>query len=1437
MPSQPPSSDGRRLFIAAGTVQYPHLGASMALPSVATDLKRITDYFQSQGCIRALPDLGCDPDLADIRDQLPVWMQGEVTKDDIVAFYYSGHGCFDDRYYLLASNSQDGLLDTTAIPIEELARWLVKNSTARQIIIIIDACYAGRGINELVRIASKLAELLASSPCVFAIAAAGAKEEAQQGSFSEAFCDALANRDGRLGWRTQPYIFAEALIDAINERLERAELRQSVRLVASIRESCRLFPNPQYQASIPSSLDLQAQRDLIEHWIPKARGAELAGDSAWYFTGRQRALTEITRWLQNAHSDSRPRVITGRPGVGKSSFLSRLVTLSVPATRAEALRSVTDSRDVIPPEGAVQIAIHARRCSLQNVIDLVAARIGTTAGDAETLAAQFVGRDMVTIVIDAVDEALEPRLIIDSLLLPLSHLPNVRLLVGMRPDAPNGHVTAFGERVVEIDLGAPTYFEPADIITYARRRLGVAVRPDIMPPETRKRVVQEIAEKAGNNFLIARILCDSALLEQQPSVPAIAGMQEFTVSTAFADYLARFDAVPELGRVRATDLMVPLAFAEGEGLPWEVIWPQLAGALSGRLYAAADIAALFSHAGAYIVEANVEGRSVYRLYHEALAEYLRGLADQAMAQRTIAEALTALVPANPLSTGRDWHLAHPYTLRHLATHAVKAGQLEALLNDSEFLLHAASQTLAPALRTLPPGAAGGRAAAYLRAFPHMQQESLPARVQYLALAAALLGCRKLLTELDTRKAVCEWFPRLAWYRDIGSHVLGKVSSFVCACLVHSADGLAHLAVVATDRIEIRDLTTGNVFDQVAFAGEQVRSVVEIPTTGDIMLAFAYQNGDIALLDVVHRSLNRQNVGLREPEICVLAGGHELLLAVGQEDGQINIWSIPDLVWRARLDAHSASISFLASASLYGKPVLISGSDAFRRGEITETQQLMVWDAETMAPIRAFSGPAGSLVQWCALLELNGEVYLVAYYFPNRSFILHAMNTAKDVALLFDTTSRPFGMIKDGDGYSVFSGFSDVFSWIRIGLDSNNSPTIEATPNMAIEGGRWLGPVTDGVSYSVVSINNDVRVWNLQGLKDRANVAKEQRVGLLDQTGEPLFCLSAPADSQYFAGLSRYGNLRVWSAEGELQSVEQLVTSREGSGGEEFSDLQMVDFDGCCIYVLAGQNGTLQAWNLDAKPVMRRLKIDTSFASAFYIHPVKNRLIAIAAVKAGENYEISAWDLLRRVEITLPGRFVIEGYRDKTIKHLVALECAGRTVIVGALEHCICAWELDGPSIDQKMRRRRHFYGLSPRLRDALWTRVAEREITSIAVVHHLGAPAIAIGDVEGEITIIDAVDAKQLAHYKAHDKQVVTIRGARIGERYIAISAGREGSIVVANLSNLSVYPQILINIEFGDRICAMTVTSNGRAVIGTDRGFVLFELMAFDNPHSDQAP
>jgi len=68
----------------------------------------------------------------------------DAQKDDLVLIYYSGHGKLNSQghLYLATKDTENHLLETTSISMEEIKR-LMDASRSNKQVIILDCCYSG----------------------------------------------------------------------------------------------------------------------------------------------------------------------------------------------------------------------------------------------------------------------------------------------------------------------------------------------------------------------------------------------------------------------------------------------------------------------------------------------------------------------------------------------------------------------------------------------------------------------------------------------------------------------------------------------------------------------------------------------------------------------------------------------------------------------------------------------------------------------------------------------------------------------------------------------------------------------------------------------------------------------------------------------------------------------------------------------------------------------------------------------------------------------------------------------------------------------------------------------------------------------------------------------------------------------------------------------
>jgi len=160
------------------------------------------------------------------------------------------------------------------------------------------------------------------------------------------------------------------------------------------------------------------------------------GEKGWFFSGRKRLLQKLVDWLNTAEHGV--RIVTGLPGAGKSAVMGRLATLSDAEYRQEAIDAgvVKEGEDVIPPVGAIDVAVHAKGKTARAWAKGLGVEIGQDVSVDIERFVQEIGKlsRKTTLMIYALDEAAggQGSAIASQLIVPLGSLPRVRVLVGTR---------------------------------------------------------------------------------------------------------------------------------------------------------------------------------------------------------------------------------------------------------------------------------------------------------------------------------------------------------------------------------------------------------------------------------------------------------------------------------------------------------------------------------------------------------------------------------------------------------------------------------------------------------------------------------------------------------------------------------------------------------------------------------------------------------------------------------------------------------------------------------------------------------------------------------------------------------------------------------------------------------------------------------------------
>lgn len=750
-------ANGGKFLIAAGTAKYDAMPEDLQLPSVIEDLARVSAWFTARGYCRVLESLGNSPTVDELRRGIAAWFNDPARRpDDHVVFYYSGHGEVVDGgdHYLLGRdsiyNKDNQLVTGFAYGDHELAG-AIASSPVQHVLVVLDTCFSMAGVygfSQGARTRVALQRWDRSLPHgIHVIAAAREKEVAEPGAFSEALSEVLDNKDSRLGGSAQEFLKPDAVCSAVNAHVLARNFAQSAvyALVTPVSgDIAELIPNPRYDCRRTIDIELQ------DHWLPKVRSGAVE-TTRWYFTGREQALSELVDWLKRPKGDGRARVVTGSAGVGKSAVLAHLVALADRdlRTRLEENGELGGlSPNLIPPAGCFDVALHARGQTLDRIVARIADAANCPGATAAKLVKVLENRDTpFNIVIDALDEAFDPLRINSQLLRRIASIENVKLLVGLRSDGraanPAMRVRGLGLNSVEIDLDSPRYLGAADVVTYVTRRLLAEEEVDRPTPYRGNRagseqVARAVAATSGGVFLLAKVIADMLVAESAPRNPARAEQMLFPsgIGDAFKELLAGFDRDGDVGQQRVVDVLLPLAYAEGAGLPWGDIWAPVASALAEVSYIDDDIDAIFKRGTGLFVEATENGRSVYRLYHQELADYLRTGRDMRRDQASMLEALIATVPM-AVSGQAEWLRADSYVTTHLAAHAAHVGGLTDLIADPLYVAVADRQRLIGVLGAIVSDDVAQAARAYRLAYHHLAEPDPAVRLSYLELIARI----------------------------------------------------------------------------------------------------------------------------------------------------------------------------------------------------------------------------------------------------------------------------------------------------------------------------------------------------------------------------------------------------------------------------------------------------------------------------------------------------------------------------------------------------------------------------------------------------------------------------------------------------------------------------------------------------------------------------
>ncbi|MEU4253210.1 hypothetical protein AB0F15_38020 [Amycolatopsis sp. NPDC026612] len=1216
------------MLIATGTTSYPHRPDLGGRPELADEVERVKAMLTAADGgfgYETAPGFKTGMRAGELKQRIRATVaRGDFGADDFLIFYYTGHGEIDEsgEFVLPLSDTTDDLVGT-GLSVSELARWFLVETRVQKLLVILDTCYAGAAGKDFAKHSiDALGRLrgVAQRPHFAIISATRPLQQALPGTFTQAFERAVLHRAS--GGHEPRFLPLDAVVDLINVDPGKAP-SQHAQLLSSGEAVAGFLPNPRFNTWL-RGLDLRMQldheqrkkreREFVDHVMPRAQGLDTPQDGVWLFTGRVAALRELSDWLHDVVGDGESRVVTGDPGSGKSALLARLTVLARPEHRQKIPNLDQLPADTIPPRGSIDVFIHARGLTADQVLAGLCAEAGveaTTPG--ELLAALGERSRPFVAVIDALDEATDPdqlaARVLATLLRGAPH-SQLRLILGTRRHL----VDRLGGHPKVLNLDSEVYADPASVTAYVRRCLL-----DLVPgspyvdqaPDLVDAVSQAVGDAAGKSFLVALITGRSLALQQRIPNPYDARWRARL--PRMASEAMRLDLELRLGTQapQARDLMMPLAYALGSGLPWEDIWAPLASAIAERVYTLSDLEWLIRQAGFYIVEALVANRSVYRLYHEALAEYLRSWGDETEIQRKIVEFWIGRTPSR---NGRpDWALASSYARRHLATHATAAGVFDSLVVDPAYLLHADRSPLLAAMASARSPEAVAAAQAYRRTLKHLRDKPPEEHGAYLELAAR---CHRssLLAE-----ATAKAFPARPWRTVWAQWVRRSRTSVVHdhtdrVTSIATGEAYDHPVVVSGSMdgtVRVWDLATGISQDAIYRAHDgAVRAVDLFHRDGESFIA---SGGDDMTVRLWHlesgRPLGEPLLGHRHHVRGIAAGeiDNRPVVVSSSYDYTIRIW---DVLGRTALGqpltGHSDNITGVALVDSGWHPLVISGSldGTICAWDVTTQKRVMKRRNWNGLPIYAMSvlqhGDAVTLTvassdgSVCAMDLVTGE--LVGTVVDCRFNPVHAIASAEINGSLIavcghnDRTVRSWDLTSGSPFREPFTGHAKSIHAVAVGQLDGQPLAISGGDDGAVQV-HDLG--SRGVDATAIGAHlRGIRCVEIGRLRDRTVVVSgsdDRTIRLWDlRTGDPI---GQPMS-------------------GHTASVRALATY--GSG-----------IDGPVVLVSGSDDGTVRVWDLEAGVQLRTLP---------FVHGIPVRAVAavdvdgnLAVASGAQDDSVMVWD--------------------------------------------------------------------------------------------------------------------------------------------------------------------------------------------------------------------
>lgn len=1208
-PDPPPSAGGIPLQIVPVAIgDYDHHPALAVEPEVSKLATLLTDFgAEVVPWLAAMADRGADA----VNARLRAWSRSPEQANSIL--YWVGHGWNRGRRAALAHARSPAAVAAGGVSPEAFAEALLDRQAqaiGNWTVVVIDACWSSRFVD---RVNAALSDDEEAVGDVLLVGTSGSGATTL-GHFTSVLASCL-NEDFAAVNTIPLWDLGRELQDRLPDALVIPRRVGDGALVRRASPVAATLPGPLDVVRDLERVVARLTPDARRHFLIKAQGAE-EGEISWFFEGRVPEHTMVVDWLWSERGGL--VVVTGEAGSGKSALLGHLLLHSLPDLRgalAEGGLVPALPASALPPNNAFDEVVHLTGIDLSELVTRVADAVGLgpkpsrssgrsgMAHDIDWLITELTARASgLTLLLDALDEAIDPLGIAHALLGRLARVPGVRLLVGTRvstrdsPDHSRGHdhniLDALGagspngpQLVVQVRRDSEA------VVRYVRQRLWTARNRgklswdgEPVPDQAIERAARLVAE-CKHEFLFARLAVYELLAEPSLLHPARSVSLHRLLSGDHRDIFAA--AVSRLSRRSDgfQPLLEALALARGRGAPiLDGVWARMANSMvDAGSYAAppitpADISALLAIAQPYVAVDAYAGQTVYRLAHRTFVEQFED--DWRDTRRDDAGTLRdrhrrvalALAQATRNTPGES---INPYIQRHLSGHVADADDWAVLVDnlgvldrlDPDAVLADAQRTVIGRGRVLPPIAGVVGARHRLSNAPVADRPGLRQLATYRH-----SGQRR---GQDSTSGQSPWGVAAAEVSHFPLHIIleGHTGYVRSLCTIRGPDAGAegHLLVSAGDDGSIRlwNPTTGTPVGapMIGHAG-RVETVCRVGDAPGALIASGGTDGTVRFWEPVTGTA----VGLPRTGhfgaiegICALHWNGRLLVASAGADGTVRVWDADDPAGSAAvLRGHDGPARAVCPITLPGGRSLLASAGV--------DGTIRLWDTDTWTPADApIRGHLGGVTSVCTVNTQDGTLLASAgvdgtvhLWDPvsGRSAGPPMSARSGGVAGLCAVESATEGSYLAAAIVNGTVQFWDPYQCRRVGppLSGHTGP-VRGVCSLPMPGGRTL--------LSSAGADGTVRIWDAA-----TAVTVTRRLSGYTRPARGVCAVQMRDGRQALASSEADGTIRLWSARTATPAGPPL----HGHSGPVWGVCQVHDRRGGALLVSCGADAVIRLWD-------------------------------------------------------------------------------------------------------------------------------------------------------------------------------------------------------------------------------------------------------------------